>query len=282
MEHLFSLNDVPPRYQLREAPPPNSTYNQKEIDDFYRLHYAHGLDKLFETQWYSSRGLSHIQHDPTLLDFVTQCVEQFKDRAEDMAAAQAIQSLEARLVWQFALMPRNASLSNGATGVHTDQLTTDVLPRIDTVEHLITGQFLPQNRAPPPPPAAEHQSQHTKYNEQSFWAQLGCFTSIRDDGTDPSSLGYIDQTLMSMRGLLGMMENRDVLYSLAVARHIGGRMPEFNPHRQVTSTSNDSNDEMNKLAIAQKFVTEEDQRGLTQPIQRICGMAIRSWILQKQ
>ena len=280
MEQLFSLNDVPPRYEKREVPLPNSMPPQKDIDDFYRFHYAPGLDKLLETSWYGTRGLAQLQHNPSLLDFVAHCMDQMRSRTDDVSSTQACQSLEARLVWQLAIMPRSASFAHGANGMMNDQLTLDLLPRIDTLEHLLTGQFLPQARIPPP--SGDYQTDRTRYQQQNFWYQLGRFTAIRDDTSDPASLREINDALGIMRGVLGMVENRDVLYSIAIARHIGGRLPEFHPPRPVLPQTDDPNDDMKKLQVAHHFVETEDQRGTTQVIQRICGMAIRSWILQKR
>ena len=273
MDQLFAINDVPPRYHEREAPPPNMLANGQHIDDFYRFHFAPGLDRLFETNWYNTRGMTHIRQNPILLDFIMQCEEQFRN--PDATP----QSLEARLVWQLATMPRDASHSNGANGHMSDHLTLEVLPRIDTLEHLLTGQYLPQNQIPLPP---SQQHDHSKYNEQSFWLHLGRFCSIRDESSDPSSLQQINDNLAAMRGILGMMENRDVLYSLAIARYIGGRMSEFHPRQQLPLTNNDPNDDVNKLEVARHFIESQDARGTTQVIQRICGMAMRSWTLQKQ
>ena len=78
------------------------------------------------------------------------------------------------------------------------------------------------------------------------------------------------------------MENRDVLYSIAIARHVGGRLLEFHPPNRVQAATDDPNDEVKKLQVACDFVAAEDQRGTTQVIQRVCGMAMRGWMLQKQ
>jgi len=59
-------------------------------------------------------------------------------------------------------------------------------------------------------------------------------------------------------------------------------MPDFTPQRRLVATSNDPNDEVNKLMIAQRFVGSEDHAGTTQVMQRVCSMALRSWALQKQ
>lgn len=198
-------------------------------------------------------------------------MEQF--RSGDPAAVQANQSTEARLVWQLAAMPRSVP--------QHDQLILDVLPRIDTVEKLITGDYLPTDRVPPPPSAAER-SDGIKYNERNFWHQLGSFISHRDDSGDPATTQSINENLNTMRGILGIMENRDVLYSLAIERYIGGRMDEFHPRRPLIAPSNDPNDEVGKLEVARRHIEHEEQKGLTQVIQSICRMISRGWILQKQ
>lgn len=252
--------------------PPDPSTNQQPVDDFYRFHFAPGLDKLFETNWYSTRGLTHLRQDPKLLDYILQCEEQFKT-----LDAATIQSLEARLVWQLAIMPRSASMSNGPNGQAPDQ--HDLLQRIDIIQHLITGNYLPQSKVPSPPSQIYG---NLKHNEQLFWHQLGKFCSIEDVNPEIPAHQQINDCLNAMRGVLGMMENRDVLYSLAIVRYIGGRLNEFHPKQPLPTTTNDPNDEINKLEIARRFVENEDARGTTQVIQRICGMAMRGWILQKQ
>ncbi|PPJ60291.1 hypothetical protein CBER1_01318 [Cercospora berteroae] len=283
VEELCSLNDIPPKCNLREAPPPSSPASQQETETFFKYHYAAGLDRLFETTWYSQQGPLHLQRDAVLQDFVSQCVEQFKTRED--ANARQTQSLEARLVWLLASMPRAYHrMTNGAAN---DLAVQELLPRLDAVENLLTGQYLdpsrvtpPPQQQPPMPPGSDSAVVNQKFNERSFWHQLARFVAIRDDTTNVQR--EIDDALGTMRNLLHMLENRDVLYSLAVARHLGGRIPEWHPQRHLVPSSNDPNDPVGKLRVAQQFVETEDQRGTTQVIQRICSMAIRSWILQKQ
>ncbi|KAK5120986.1 hypothetical protein LTR85_005770 [Meristemomyces frigidus] len=267
MDDLFALNDVPPQYHKREAPPPISSATQQEIADFYMFHFAPGLDRVLETNFYTTHGLDYLQANPSLQDFVSQCVEQFKGRTDDANSTNRIRSLEARLVWQLAIMPRATTSF------------PDLTARIDTLENLLTGQFLDPSRIPSSPPPGTEQP---KYNEQTFWHHLGRFVSIRDDHPDPSATRQINDALGAMRGILSMLENRDVLYSMAVARHVGGRMPDFHPQRHLVASTNDANDDVNKLKVAHQFVESEDQRGTSQPIQRVCGMSLRSWALQKQ
>jgi hypothetical protein len=124
------------------------------------------------------------------------------------------------------------------------------------------------------------QAANQKFNERGFWHSLGRLVSLRDD--TPSVQKDIDDTLLALRNNLAMLENRDVIYSLAIGRHIGGRMPDFQPPRQVVPTTNDPNDPGVKLRVAHQFVETEDAKGTNQVIQRVCSMAIRGWILQKR
>jgi len=268
MDDLFSLNEVPPQYQKREAPPSLTEAQQTEITDFYLYHFAPGLDRLLETDWYSRHGLSYLHGHTQLSDYVLQCAERFKSRTDEPHDIDQIRSLEARLVWLLAVMPRSSSSAS-----------LELVGRIDVLENLVTGQFLDPSRVPSPPQPGTEQP---RYNELAFWHNLGRFTAVRDDRPDHSTATGIRDSLGAMRGILAMLENRDVLYSIAVARHIGGRMPQFHPNRHLVASSNDPNDELNKLKIAHQFVESEDQKGTTQVIQRICGMSMRSWALQKQ
>lgn len=275
---LFALNDVQPQWQKRETSPPD--FALTEIEQFYRYHYAQGLDKLFETTWFMMHGWAHMQHDVDLLDFVSQCNEQMKVSSDDAVSVQTIASLEARLVWQLSIMPRSALSSNQAYGAISDPLLSDLLPRIDTVENILTGQFLPMVQIPSPP-GVEHQNDPRKHNEMHFWHQLGRIASVHDDSPDPVGTRDINDALAAMRGVLGLMENRDVLYSLAIARYIGGRLPEFDPQIPLARTGNAESD-VDKLETARAFIVLENEKGMTQVIQRVCGMAMRSSVLQQK
>lgn len=269
----------------REAPPPVSQASATEIESFYKFHYASGLDRLFETTWYTERGLNYVKNDALLHDFVAQCAEQFKSRSQaDSSDGKPLRSLEARLVWQLAAMPRFAAST--ANGSGADPAVYELLPRIDAMENLLTGQYLDPSRIPSPPqqppPSESRDSQQAnqKYNELFFWHHLARFVAVRDD--NPAALKDVSDALLTLRNVLNMLENRDVLYSMAITRHIGGRMPDFHPQRHLVTSTNDPNDDVNKLKVAQQFVEDEDQRGTTHVIQRMCSMAIRSWMLQKQ
>ena len=118
--------------------------------------------------------------------------------------------------------------------------------------------------------------------ETAFWYNLARFTAAHDGRSDPTAQGQVNDALAAMRRILSMLENRDVLYSIAVASHIGGRMLMFHSQHHLVASTADLDDEINKMKVARDFVDAEDQKGTTQVIQRVCSMALRAWSLQKQ
>lgn len=271
IDELFDLNDIPPQLPIRNASDLQSPDVNKDLEAFYNFHYAHALDKLFETAWYSTQGFATLTADHKLYDFAVQCMDEMRAKPGpygQTAPMPALASLEARLVWSFAIMPRTHQYNTSSGS--TDPITLELLPRLDTVENLLTGRYLDLSRAPPPATAIIDGSaeQNVKLSQQNFWFHLGKFTSLRDDQGDPQTLDSVSRELANMRMILNVLENRDVFYSIAVARHIGGRMPDWTPQTPCLPTSNDPNDDANKLQVALGFVQTEDQRGTNQVIQR--------------
>ncbi len=277
MDDLFRIDDVQPKYEERSSPPPDTRLPDTDVDAFYRFHFQPGLNRLFETDWYSEYGLQYLRHHRTLLDFQMQVMEQFMARDDDVDTNERLASLESRLVWQLAAMPRLAS----PPGVNDDAQKKDLLIRIDIVENLLTGQFLPASRVPPPPAREPKPDAHT-YSQQIFWHHLGRFVSIRDDVADPATQHEVAVALHDMRGILSMLESRDVLYSLAILRHVGGRLKEFQPPKPVHPQTADPGDEVKKLQIAHDFLSQQNLQGTTQVIQRTSGMGLWSMVLQKR
>lgn len=286
IDELFDLNDIPPQLPIRSVPDLLSSEVNKELEDFYKFKYAHALDKLFETSWYTTQGFATLTADHKLHEFAVQCMEEMRAKPGSYgqtAPMPALASLEARLVWSLAAMPRVQHHYN-TNSTSPNPLVRELLPRLDTVEHLLTGRYLDGPRVPQPAAAGMDMGgeQDPKVIQQAFWYHLGTFTSLRDDQGDAQTLDNISRELVNMRTILNVLENRDVLYSIAVARHIGGRIPDWSPQTPHLPLSNDPSDEVNKLHVAYGFVQTEDQRGSSQVIQRICSMSLRAWILQQR
>ncbi|GAB7338925.1 hypothetical protein MBLNU457_5605t1 [Dothideomycetes sp. NU457] len=279
IDEIFLHDHVPPNvYPPVEEPSHYSEQDLAEMRTMYKQQYAPGLDSFFETTWYSMQGEFHIQANNLISQFLKYCVDRFKDPPQQQQKYETLPSLEARLVWFLATIPRFAPT------ITSDEQLVELLPRITTIEHLLTGTFLPESDIPTsptqaiPPPDTPAYATHLS---ASFWHHLGTFTSINDSTTSTSSISAqltaISQALSSMRAILSMLENRDVLYSMAIARHYGGRAAEYKPDDVLIPSSQDPEDPFQKLLVAMRFLTGQESAGTTQIVQRFCGMARRSW-----
>lgn len=199
------------------------------------------------------------------------------------------QSLEATVIWAMMGMCRQvSSCAKSGEGDEQErenlekdvrQGVHDAAKRLEIFDNLITGEYLDSDSAPQPTPQQPSgESNGAPFNEQlierehDFWRHVHKFITIRDD--EASSAKEIDDTLASARNLLDSRENRDVIYSICIARHVGARMAEYAQQPQ----SNDEEESRNKLFIAKKFIDDEAAgKGTNQVVQRLCGMASRSW-----
>lgn len=198
----------------------------------------------------------------------------------------ATQSLEASVVWSMMGLCRHVAntpnTTNGqASHPEVDDDVKDAAARLEVFEKLISGEYLD----PEPELKTENTTNGTafeeqlKYREREFWRLVSTFLTVRDD--EASSAKEIDDTLGSCRSLLDSRENRDVVYSIAIARHVGQRMAEF-PNNIQQPASNDEQDARTKLYVAKKFIEDEaNGKGTNQVIQRLCGMAMRSWTVRR-
>lgn len=82
--------------------------------------------------------------------------------------------------------------------------------------------------------------------------------------------------LLTARGLLDTFENRDVIYSIAIVRHIA----KYQPRRiRATATATASEkDTASKLYVACRFLEDEGHgKGTNQVIKRLCGLVVNYW-----
>ena len=287
MDDLLALGGIP-------APPPAPTFaippgTLDEIKKVYSAIYAPAIDKFLETRWFQVRGLSHLLHDGRLLAQYATLVARLgiaPTVPHYFQIIEATHSLEASVIWATMCLCRpvaNASnLPNGqinsldaSDGVH------DASKRLEIFEHLVSGQYLTSESSPNPESARNGTvfDEQLKFREREFWRLMNKFLTIRDD--EACSAKDIDDTLAGCRNLLDSRENRDVIYSVAIARHLGQRMAEF-PDNLQQPTSNDEQDARARLYVAKKFIEDEATgKGTNQVIQRLCGMAMRSWSLRR-
>lgn len=175
--------------------------------------------------------------------------------------------------------------SNGQPNYHeVNDGVQDAAKRFEIFENLILGQYFDSKPEPEPTPEPTAARNGTVFEEQQrtrerdFWRLIRTFLSIHDD--EASSAKEIDDTLAQCRQLLDSKENRDVLYSIVIARHLGARVAEF-PNNLPQPQDNEENDDK-KLFVAKNFIeSEAGGKGTNQVFQRVCGMAVRSWTMPR-
>lgn len=212
-------------------------------------------------------------------------IDAFNDRnLHDPNVIARLESFEASIVWSTVIMCRQVmGQSNGNQNQDYDLMAAS--SRLNVIEALITGDNLDTNplaqfphRQPPanPPTLPDQLAQRSL----DFWAAIGHFLTLHDN--EASSAKEIDDTLGRARAVLDTFENRDVIYSIAIARHIGQRWADF-PHASPQPPSTNEKDAGAKLFVAQKFLEQEaGGKGTTQVIKRVCGMVVRSWYISRE
>ena len=239
--------------------------------------------------------------------------------SNDYAGIRCITGMEARLVWNLVTLPRLQQTSvptatNGSVSTEKGDTQLEVLKkRISILEALLTNNVLDASQMPDPTPPATSAAQADGSSvvtseplpvaalfEVEFWRNLGLFTSMAEvvsapspiqspsassllsspsSSTETAKIKTIETALNSMRNVLAQLENRDVLYSIAIARYYGLRVVDFPAGLdQAYAASADDSDKHTKLFIAKHFIEQEaNGKGTTQVIQRFCGMATKAW-----
>jgi hypothetical protein len=250
-----------------------------EIKLVYTNDYAPGLDGILETSWFSTSGWNRLSMNNALCQQMAQLIEFFKQVASGPGSYEheiRCRAAETKVVWQLLCLVRpSPATSNGINGsIPAMTLELDeAMKRLDVLEALLTNRILEPNRLtelvyPSDIPVEKAQ-------EVEFWTSLGKFVSRRSE--DGAAAQDLDGALGQCRNMLFSRENRDVIYSAMVARHVGARVPEFPNHILHLGPGGEEND-FNKLWIAKTFISEQaTHKGTNNPIMRICDMIIRSW-----
>jgi hypothetical protein len=250
-----------------------------EIRSLYTNDFAPGLDGLLETTWYSTVGVDKLLNDPDLCHQMAELIKYFTQMPgrHDYEADTKCRATETKVVWQLLSMCRPSSApTNGANGFTPTRVDLDeVNKRLDIIEHLLTNRLLATNHVTDIKYPMDMPLE--KIHEIDFWKSLGRFVTLNSE--DPNARPELDSALAQCRNLLGGKENRDVIYSIMVGRHVGARVPEF-PDHVHPGPGGEENDQ-NKLCIAKIFITEQASfKGTNHPIQRLCDMVIRSWAIR--
>ncbi|BCS24434.1 putative C6 finger domain protein [Aspergillus puulaauensis] len=279
---LLALRGIPPPPPHPiTALPPNRL---EEIQAVFLATYAPAIDRFFETRWFSEKALSHLLANAQLMAEYSALIEAFNDRnLSDPNVLARLESFEASIVWSTITLCRHVmNVSNGSQQDY-DLLATS--KRLDVIEAMITGDHLDSNplaQFPTREPAANPPSLPDQLTQRQldFWSAIGYFLTLHDN--EASAAKEIDDTLGRSRTLLDTFENRDVIYSIAIARHLGQRWADF-PHSFPQPITTNEKDAGAKLYVAQKFLEQEaGGKGTTQVIKRLCGMVVRSWFVSRE
>ncbi|EPQ67825.1 Bgt-5132 [Blumeria graminis f. sp. tritici] len=274
IEELLSMGGpTPPRASADFA---NSHTSLDEIKHLFYSIYIPGLENFLETKWFSGKGLAKLLESKHLLDQFSALIQQFaKTNQNDPKEIQYTSSVEARVVWALAGMVRSTAAEiGGMKEIKTVPATDDPVEasnRLDIFEILLTGRVAAQNSLTAPVPGS---TDHHRLRELEFWYTMGNFVTLPYENA--AAAKDVDETLAALRNLLDGRENRDVLYSIAVARGLGQRVSVYTD--TDTPLHLDESDNKSKLLVAKKFVSDEAAgAGTTNVIRRLCDLASRSW-----
>ncbi|XDG10215.1 hypothetical protein ABKA04_009830 [Annulohypoxylon sp. FPYF3050] len=250
-----------------------------EVRDLYDQVYAPGLEKFFETEWYTKpRGLGALISNTAVNEMLAGFLQSVsKTDANDVAGMQYSANLEFRVVWDLAsLVYASEYKVNVGEQLPPPDDGSEARNRVTVFEVLLSGDYLEQNPLQPPPAGADIRLHRIR--EFKFWYFLAEFLCVKDQlGLDMAR--QREYILGQLRELLDGRENRDVLYSLAVIRALAPTLP---PDFESTLPPHlDESDPKNKLAVARKFIQDESQvtGGTTNVVRRFSELAVRAFIV---
>lgn len=268
---LYGGLDAP---RLPDGPTTMSTEWMEEVRLMFLHEYAKGIDELFETNWYASKGVEHFIRDAHICGPFASLLEILQNtKAGDFETARKLPLLESKVLWHLICIPR--FIAEKARAAHMnpfeDPQLEEVLHRLSILEHLIC------NRAASGNVFTSLRNCNLSViavqdRQLRFWRLLARLVALPStQRTD------VEACLGELRRTLECHENRDVLYSIAIVRHFG--LSPFAVPMNIAQATKGQQDR-NSLAVARKFIEDEaGQDGTTEVFRRLCGMVVRSWIV---
>ncbi|KAF2998362.1 hypothetical protein E8E14_005026 [Neopestalotiopsis sp. 37M] len=276
VDELVSLGR-PPLPEVKSLP---DHVQMDEIRGLYDEIYAPGLEKFFETRWYTqeSTGAQLITAHESVVKRVTGLLNSV-GRADQHNQSAMIESANAELrtIWDLACLPfATPPQVNPPSVIPPDNDSAEARNRVYVIDALLSGAILVDNPLVRPPPTGDLR----RVRELDFWYHLGEFCRVEPLGNPPNPVisSQRDQILNRIRTLLDGRENRDILYSVAIMRALS---PECPPDFESTLPQHlDENDPKSKLAVARKFVQDESKLagGTTNIVRRFAELATLAFI----
>ncbi|QDS74526.1 hypothetical protein FKW77_007484 [Venturia effusa] len=257
IEELFSADGHGlPDAQMHTEDVPADTMS--EIKSIYANDYAPGLDGVLETSWFSTSGWARLSVNKAICQQMAQLIDLFKRPAGGAGSYEhevRCRTMETKAVWQLLNLIRPSAVPSNGTNGFSSAMTLELdegMKRLDVLEALLTNRILDPNRLTELVYPSD--ISYEKTHEVEFWRSLGNFVSRRSE--DVGAAHILDNALRQCRDNLFSKENRDVIYSGMVARHVGARVPEFPDQILPVGPGVEDND-FNKLYIAKTFLSEQ-------------------------
>ena len=262
LDDLQSINGHPP--PLKPSPSPDlSAQDHDRMGSHLTQNYAPSIDQLFEAQFWSSEGSAHLRSNASTATLYKQYLDHMAEN--DDLRHPSILSEESLLLWELFRLCDVAE-QPGPLEAPLGLVSHQPKDRLKVIEALLTGGTLPMNTLSPQSLAG---TDELRIREHEFWFCLGQVASIEEK--DGASAKQIDGMLERCRAVLDNLEQRDVLYSVAMVRHLGRRWGG------IVQTGPAASEARRNFEIARNFIETETSRGTTPVIQRVCAMARRAW-----
>jgi hypothetical protein len=252
----------------------------KEIVRVYHEVYVQGLNNFFETDWFQHKdpsGIFTFPNEQNVVNVFAAFLHMIQ-RAQPTNHAAMVSSgvLEARLIWALATLPYTLCppASNASSTVMPHPADgVEARNRVLVIQTLLNGDSLMDNPLARP----TNDPQNLRSREFHFWYTLAEYLRCGEDRS-PAMVAKREEHLGQLRRLLDGRENRDLLYSIAIARDVS---PLVEPgYEQTVPQHHDESNPKNKLFVASNFIRQEAQvaGGTTNVVRRLSEIAIQAFI----
>ena len=258
----------------------------EDIKHLFRS-YATSMDRFLEVRWYSDKAMPHVLANGPLLAQYAALLDGFGDpQIHDPTFLARLESRETRIIWETLAICRQvhaeaqSSSTDGNAASSTDEELSTAVKRLTILEALITGATLSENPVEhdTPGPAKPH-VMHSELGvqiqerEMQFWNTIGRFVAVSNDQPDADKTR--DALLLFARTDLDTLENRDIIYSMAIIRNIA----KYQPRKlKPLVGSTDEKDASAKLYVAIKYLEDESTgKATNQTVKRLTSMVQQHW-----